>query len=172
MLNQTNKMLHRFTVLLILFGMSHALMAGDYAVQADYLYKFTRYVKWPGGGSLQICVVGANPFGKLLNQAVANKRIKGRKLVARHLPGDTGVNACNILFISAELGNTKVSAIIKGAGPGVLTVSDRAGFIRQGGMVSFYREGKHIRFVISNTAAKKAGLQLSAQLLKLARKVL
>ena len=41
----------------------------EYAVKAAYLTKFGIYVEWPGlapGAPLNLCIAGADPFGKAL----------------------------------------------------------------------------------------------------------
>ena len=55
------------------------------AVKAAFLPKFARYVEWPAGVAarrraqpFQLCVIGRDPFGRLLDQAAAAELIDGR----------------------------------------------------------------------------------------------
>ena len=160
-----------FTAFLLFFfvGMSHA---SSYSVKADYLYQFADYVSWSkASGNITICVVGPDPFGKALDNAIAGKKAKGRKLEARRLGASAGTGGCEIVFVSASLSGGDAAAVVGRTGSGVLTVSDKSGFIKQGGMIEFINEKDRVRFNISNSAAKKAGVKLSAQLLKLAKTV-
>jgi hypothetical protein len=44
-------------------------------------------------------------------------------------------------------------------------------FVNRGGMIQFVREGKKVRFEVNLTAAQRAGLTLSSELLKVATAV-
>jgi hypothetical protein len=61
-----------------------------------------------------------------------------------------------------------VAAVQKSA---VLTVSDLPGFTGNGGMIQFMLRENKVRFEVNLTAAEKAGLTLSSQLLKVATDV-
>jgi hypothetical protein len=51
----------------------------------------------------------------------------------------------------------------------VLTIGDTEGYAEQGVMVNFYLEDNMVRIEINIDAARRAGLNISSQLLKLAR---
>jgi hypothetical protein len=56
-------------------------------------------------------------------------------------------------------------------GSPVLTVRDLPSFVSNGGMIQFILQDNKVRFEVNLTAAEKAGLTLSSQLLKLATAV-
>jgi hypothetical protein len=64
-----------------------------------------------------------------------------------------------------------IDGLLAGVEPGVLTVSDRSGFLRDGGMIGFVIENRRVRFDINQAAAVRAGLSLSSKLLSVARSV-
>ena len=73
-----------------------------------------------------------------------------------------------MLFISASR-TAQLKTILETLGTsGILTVSDMTGFTRRGGMIQFILDGDRVRFEINLAATKRAGLNLSSQLLKLA----
>jgi len=75
---------------------------------------------------------------------------------------------CRILFVSsAETGllERMIEAVSK---QGVLTVSDMPQFVNRGGMIQFVTDDKRVRFEVNLTAAQRAGLTLSSELLKVA----
>ena len=51
----------------------------EYSIKAGYLYNFSKYVQWPEGTfptpetPFVICIVGEDPFGGRLDQAIAGK---------------------------------------------------------------------------------------------------
>ena len=50
-------------------------------------------------------------------------------------------------------------------------MSDIKNFARDGGMIQFVNQGKHIRFYMNRRAAIKANVRISANLLYIARKL-
>ena len=50
----------------------------------------------------------------------------------------------------------------------ILTVGDSEGFCEAGGVINLVRKERHVQFQINSDAARRAGLKISSQLLKLA----
>ena len=55
--------------------------------------------------------------------------------------------------------------------PGLLTVSDSANFLHEGGIIALFAEGNRLRFRISLGNARHANLRISSSLLQLASSV-
>jgi uncharacterized protein DUF4154 len=147
----------------------------EYAVKAAFLVKFADYVDWPadhhpGTGPIVIAVLGADPFGSLLDEMLAKKEVRGRKVVARRFNTvEDALPHASILFISSSerLDLTRILRALDGRP--VLTVGDMDHFASRGGIVGLRVQGKTVRFDINVEEAEKAGLKMSSQLLKLAR---
>ena len=145
----------------------------DYQVKAAYLYNFGRFVEWPvsaagKGEFFTVCVLGKDPFGPVLDKALAGETIGGKSVVARRISTPQESGNCQVLFLSStEEGRLDkiIEAIDKEA---VLTVSDMPQFSEHGGMVQFVLEGKRVRFEVNLTAAQNAGLTLRSELLRVA----
>jgi hypothetical protein len=143
-------------------------------VKAVFLYNFAKFVEWPSvpaeaGQPFTICVVGEDPFGDTLDQAILGKSINGRALMARRVRRAGDARTCQIAFISASEGK-RLRAILDGLnGASVLTVGETEGFAEQGGVINFRLEEDRVRFEINVDAAQRAGLKMSAKLLGLAR---
>lgn len=167
-----------FTVLLctlLFFPYSHAQKARptDYQVKAVYLINFARFVAWPDKPGMQqdsftICVLGPDPFGRTLDTVLAGEKIAGRSAVAKRISTPQESFDCRILFVnSTDTGLT--ARIVEAANKqGVLTVSDMQHFANRGGMIQFVTDDKRVRFEVNLTAAQRAGLTLSSELLKVA----
>ncbi len=137
----------------------------EYDLKAAFLYKFVQFVKWPGGGSGIIGILGDDPFGGKLEKA-----LQGRLSIKRsRKPED--LKTCQIVFVAkSERGNA--SGIIASLGDAkVLTVGESEGFAKQGGVIGILMDGDQPRLEINTAAARRAGLIISAQLLKLASRV-
>jgi len=150
----------------------------EYQVKAAYLTNLGRFVsQWSGGSgssadeTFNICVLGRDPFGPDLDRAVKGEKIGGSALAAKRITGLQEASGCRILFISsaddAQIGSILASL---GATP-VLTVSDIPDFAKRGGMIQFILDGNHVRFEINIAAARRSGLTLSSELLKIARAI-
>jgi len=166
------------TVIFSLLPVLAACAAGaqalsEYQVKAAFLLNFTKFIEWPAesfastDSPLNICILGDDPFGKTLDQLVEGETVNGRKLTVQRLRGVPPPKSCQVLFISKS--EEAVSSILPDLGPGVLTVSDRDGFLREGGMICLVIEGRHVRFDINQRAAARASLTLSARMLNVAR---
>ena len=147
----------------------------EYAVKAAFLLKFADYVDWPadqrrGASPFVVAVLGTDPFGEQLDEMLARKELRGRKLIARRFSRiEDAAEEANILFISSSE-RTDLPRILRVLdGRPILTVGDMDHFASRGGIVGFRLQGNTVRFDINLQEAEKAGLKLSSQLLKLAR---
>lgn len=143
-------------------------------VEAVYLYNFAKFVTWPAATKsdvLNVCILGKDPFGNTLDQIVAGEAIDGRRLAVRRLADEHSVQPCAILFIgeseSSHL-DRDLSAVSRLP---ILTVSDIPSFIRNGGTIQFVLQENRVRFEVNLNAARKCGIVLSSQLLKVATRV-
>ncbi len=145
---------------------------GEYQVKAAFLYNFINFVEWPpesfGDQSLNICIVGEDPFGAALN-AMRNESVRGKRLIIRHSRISDELKGCNIVFIPASEKRHVASILKHIGGANVLTVSDMEETVRQGVIIGFFIEDNKVRFAINNDTARRAGLKISARLLHLAK---
>jgi hypothetical protein len=149
----------------------------EYEVKAAFLYNFAKFVEWPPeaidktGESFVIGILGRDPFAKEWKDQLDGKVVQDRKLVFRRLSSPAEAAGCRVVFISDSEAGEVSDILAKLEGPPVLTVSDVGRFIQRGGMVGFSVEQNKVRFSVNVTAAEKAGLKISSQLLKLAKTV-
>ena len=167
-----------FFVLGLLSTLSTAVQAqasNEYQVKAAFLYNFAKFVDWPaeafGGsnGTLVIGVVGDDPFGGALDQAINGKSIGGRPLAVRRLRWGQDLRSCHILFISSSERKRLPQIIQSLRGASVLTVGDMGQFNQQGGIINFILEASKVRFEINSRGADQARLRISSKLLALAK---
>ncbi len=147
----------------------------EFQVKAAYLFNFGKFVRWPAGagqGSLEICVLGKNPLGSVLEVTVKGESIDGKQVHSRAISNPQEASRCNILYVSdSEEG--RLPAILPTAKHGgILTVSDIPHFVERGGMIEFVNQQDRIRFAINTDTIEDAGLSVSSELLKVAAKVI
>ena len=149
----------------------------EYQVKAAFLYNFVKFVEWPGAVSTSIYdpivigVLGTDPFGPVLDQTFAYKRVGGRRFELRRYRTVEELELCQVLFVSSALKRDWSKVLGAVGGTPVMTVSDGDGFVKSGGIIELLLENNKIRFDINLNEARVSKLKISAQLLQLARKV-
>lgn len=151
----------------------------EYNIKAAFLYNFAKFVEWPAkrpahrlwtvDDPLCICVVGEDPFGRVLEDTIQGKNIGSHKVVIERLKQGRDMNSCQIAFISSSEKNHLRSILESLKGGGVLTVGDTEGFAQAGVAINFILEENKVHFEINVDAADRAGLKISSKLLSLAR---
>ncbi len=156
---------------------SDAQGTDEYGVKAACLKFFCHYVDWPnnavpGDDKMYVVgVLGPDPFGDHLDK-LGQQTVKGKKIVVRQFKAIEDYKPCHILFIvagaDADGRLTKALATTKKAP--VLLVGDMEGFAQRGSVVNFFIDDQStVKFEINTDAAKRAGLTISSQLLRVAR---
>jgi hypothetical protein len=146
----------------------------EFDVKAAYLYNFAKFVQWPTDAgrrearTFNVCVLGEDPFGAVLDRVVAGGSINGRTVVARRLASTQDVRTCHILFLGGMDERRAVETLDALGRADVLTVSDLPEFTRRGGMIQFVVQGARVRFEVNLDRARDAGLMLSSELLRVA----
>jgi len=161
--------------LLLFPGIYRAQSPAEYQLKAAHLMNFPKFIEWPStifefpGSPIVICILGDDPFGRDLDQLVAGESVNGRKITVQRIQRAPAPKSCQVLFFGKKVRD--VPAILSNLGPGVLTVSDRDGFLAEGGMIALVIEDQHVRFDVNQAAAVKASVIINAKMLKVARSV-
>lgn len=145
----------------------------DLAVKAAFLPRFARYVTWPpsapahGNGPIVLCIIGDDPFGSLLNEAVASQQVDGRRFIVKRLSSTAGATDCALAFVDGSRAAQTLSAL---AHQPILTVTDARSSAERG-IIHFAIVDGRVRFFIDNAQAQARGLTISSRLLALAIQV-
>jgi len=159
---------------LFIAGAARGQESLEIAVKAAYLYKFAPFVGWPAaalGGPADpfaICVVGADPFGAVLDRAVAGQQVAGRPIVVRRFAQAARAQPCQIAYLGVARGQSGKEALRVLRGAPVLTVTDASA---ARGMIDLVISEGRVRFRIDDAAAADSGLTISSKLLSLALSV-
>jgi hypothetical protein len=160
-------------------GPVYAEVSKEYQIKAVLLFNLTRFVDWPDSAfagpdaPLVIGIVGRDPFGQALDEAVQGEKVNGRRIVIERFPNPRSVGPCQILFIS-DKERGRVSSILANlkARP-VLTVSEIPGFATSiGGMIRLYTSNENkVRLQVNLAQVQAENLKLSSKLLQVAEVV-
>jgi len=168
-------------VLIALFA-TLSLSAGDvqlseYAAKAAFISKFLGYVKWPESAfaeptsPLRIAVLGDDPFGKPLDDLFADKRYGAHPIEIVRFERIVDIETCHVLFVPVDESDGLEKVLERIQRKPVLLIGEHKGFAASGGCINFVLEDKKIRFEINTDATRRASLEISSQLLKLAKVV-
>jgi len=142
----------------------------EYQVKAGFLFNFAKFVDWPPhkfnepDSPLIIGIVGDDPFGGLLEEAVQDKTINDRSVMVQHIATMEELRKCHIIFVCRSESDRLGPILAEVRGDNVLTVGETDKFISKGGMINFVMVGDKVRFQINDSAARRAGLKISSQL--------
>lgn len=155
-------------------AVSVADTVSEYTIKAAFIYNFARFTEWSGNSDeIKVCVYGKDPFGSSID-SLDGKIVKDKpiKIVRTQLIED--VKSCHIVFLNVIPPERRLFEralkIINGAN--VLTISDAANVVDFGVMIGMTIDNDKVAFEVNHTAAKAADLEISAKLLRLAKKTL
>jgi len=141
-------------------------------VQAVFLYNFSRFVEWPvqafatPGDPFVIGILGSDPFGARLDEAVRNEQINGHPLTVRRFRSVAEVENCQILFVDRSEVSRLAQILAALDHRSTLTVSQADGAAQRGVMIQFAMENNRIRLRINVESARASGLTISSKLLR------
>lgn len=147
----------------------------EHAVKAAYLSKFAPFVEWPpaafasASSAFQLCILGQDPFGGSLDQAVSSQRIDGRPVTVQRLARVDVTSGCHILYLGASRSQTADEALRAVRGSPILTVGDNGR--ARGAIIQFVVKDNRVRFEIDAEAAAANHVTISSKLLRLATSV-
>jgi len=159
------------TLLLGSAALAQELSEAD--IKAGCCYNFMKFVDWPAQAlapnspTITIGYLGENAVAASL-RTLNGKSVKGKTIVVRPVANPRDAAGCQMVFVSAT--DTRARQVLDALrNTSVLTVGETPNFLQSGGIINLTREGSKIRFEINPDAATRAQLNISSQLLRLAR---
>jgi hypothetical protein len=148
----------------------------DDEVKAAYIYHFATFAVWPTvepeASEFLIAVMGANEVAAELERFSPGQQIGGRPLrIARVMtPEDLdALDHLEVLFIGDQHNGTLEQLVRSVEDRSVLVVTDAPDALDYGSMINFELVDNRLRFEVSLTAVRRAGLDLSSRLLSAAK---
>ncbi|HMA50586.1 MAG TPA: YfiR family protein, partial [Magnetospirillaceae bacterium] len=115
-----------------------------------------------------VCVAGRDPFGALLDRAIAGQSFGGRAETVRRLRDTAEAAGCQILYVASSDPLTLRQTADAVRGRPVLIVTDGVQEADARGMINFLVIDDRVRFTIDDDTAAASGLDISSKLLSLA----
>lgn len=151
-------------------------------LMAAFIYNFALFTQWPEtdtpdakGAPFALCIAGEDALVESISR-LKGKIIKGRPLVIQSFKDAQNATPvskkCQLLYVARSEKKNLFNLLKTVRGQSVMTLSELPQFADTGGVVELYRENGRIRFMINLTVARKVGLEISPNLLKLATSVI
>lgn len=144
----------------------------EYQVKAVFVFNFSRFVEWPPQAftapnqPFVICILGDDPFGGRLDEAVRGEQINQHPLLVRRFRHIAEAENCQILYIDRSEREQLHQILAALDHRSTLTVSELNDAAERGGMIQFTTEENRIRLRINVDSARAAGLTISSKLLR------
>ena len=144
----------------------------EYTAKSVLALNLARYSEWPpdvfkdNGSSINLCVLGDD----VVQQAFAlidKKQIGDKTLSVRDIKDDKHLDHCQLLYASEDAAGS-IRLLEESQKQHILTIGETEDFLAHGGMVYLELTDARINLHVNISATQKAGLQISARVLKLA----
>lgn len=144
-------------------------------VEAAFLYRFAGFVKWPpqalASPVFTVAILNDDAVAGDLERMLAQNELEGRRAQVRRISSIEQLGDAQILYIGESDARTLKRWLARMAGRPVLVVTRQPDGLDDGSTINFLVIDRHVRFEISLTAARRAGLNISAELLSVATHV-
>jgi len=158
-------------VLLLGFAINCSGQATDYKVHANIIYRFTKYIEWPGNkraGDFVIGIVGDSPLYEELSGLTANKSVGDQRIVIKKLAAGGATYNCSILFISHDESRSLKRIVFLTADTPVLLITEENGLAKKGSCINFIIVDDRIKLEINKNNILSRNMNVASELLKLA----
>lgn len=144
----------------------------EYQLKAAYVQNFATFTIWPAeiGNTLTLCIYGPDPFGAAVD-ALEGANINGRSFRVRRINTVDQIRGCAIVYVATETIENLPRVIDETQGEPVLIIADTPAAALGGAGINMVLEEGKIGFEINLVSLRENGLDISFQLLRLARKV-
>jgi hypothetical protein len=163
----------RFLPLLFALMAGPALAQGialaEQKIKVGMLYNFLKYTDWPAvdaSAPMVVCLFGGDPFDGNL-QPMEGRSVNLRVIQVRGMDDPAAAaSQCHLIVVDAQSGNWPALHTALHGKP-VMTVSDDAQFIEQGGMIQFGHQGNRITVSLNKDTVEASHLRIEPRLLNL-----
>lgn len=163
-----------FALVLLNTFSGHAQQPADYAIQANIIYRFTKYIDWPDNkktGDFIIGIVGDSPLTDELKSFIANKTVGSQKIVVKNYPSSAEAYPCQILFVSEDESGSLKRIASRTSGSSLLLISESEGLAQKGSCINFVVVADHLKLEINKTNIEGRNLNIASELLQLGKLV-
>lgn len=142
----------------------------EMSIKSAFVLRFPDFVQWPQARHLQrpltLCLSPSHPFGSNLQASVPRQR-SGAAIVVRELRDGESLRTCDVIYVATA----ELALLDEASDLPILTIGDHPQFCKRGGIINLLVIGGRVRFEIDLARARRSGLKMDSQLLRLASRV-
>ncbi|MCS3799672.1 YfiR family protein [Niastella sp. OAS944] len=158
-------------VTILLFSHLYEAWAQNaYAVHANIIYHFTKYINWPDDrktGEFVIGVVGDTPLYDELKNFTSKRSAAGQPIVVKRFSTNASLYNCHILFVADESSSNIKRIAATTANTPTLLVTESEGLSRKGACINFVLVDDRLKLEINKTNIESRSLDIASELLSL-----
>ncbi len=144
--------------------------APESAVRAALVFNFIKFTEWPAEATdnvhLHVCIASSDPELIAALEGLNARQVHGKAVLIVSFRQQAD---CDVIYVDSRQRWNSITEKPRQAH--ALTIGSHAGFVADGGMIEIVLQQGGSRFDINLGEAKRAGLRLYPQLLKLARRI-
>lgn len=145
------------------------------SLKAAFLFNFMQFVSFPGSlpPRLQLCTLaGSAPLPNLAEISGGARTVRGVAIEVQEQVAPRDVLRCHLVYVDHAVRAQLGSVVDTVGNRAVVIVTDFPGGVPLGATIAMVlREDGRMGFDVNRSAARNQGLELSAQLLRLARRI-
>lgn len=158
--------------MVLLLGLSLPAMAQfeERALKAAYLYNFIQFTQWPvpPEDPFRLCVLGRTPLDGELALLSGKPVLGERRISVRHVGMGDALEACHALYVDESQRGLVEEVLRRLDKAPVLTITDGDGLADRGLMIEIRKRELKLGFDVNLKVARRAQLNFSARMLKMA----
>lgn len=140
-------------------------------IKTGFVYNFIKFINVPTtNNEIKLCIVKNGSQGYPFHQ-LNGKKIKSKIIKVSYVNSASQLNQCDIAFLSSTSNQSSQVFASSGSKRKVVTISDKANFVNAGGIIGLKTRGKKVHFEVNNSLAKKNGIFISSEMLRIASNV-
>ena len=147
-----------------------------YKVEAAFLRNFAHYVTWPAeafgdaGSPWRICVLGNDPFGRVLEATLKGRTEQGRSFQVFRADSLDALPACQIIYVAFADPGRRRAILRQLRDKPVLTVGEASEFLQEGGIIRL-QQRETVQMSVNLDHAREAELTIQTRMLEVAFEV-
>ena len=162
----------RHVALALLLGLAGPAVAqsDERALKAAYLYNFLQFTQWPVPPEepFRLCVLGRTPLDQELERLAGRPVLGERHISVRRVEAHDALAECHALYVDDSQRGQVDQVLRRLDDAPVLTITDGDGLADRGLMIEIRRRDLKLGFDVNLAVARRARLNFSARMLKMA----
>lgn len=161
------------TFLLLFLVYSSAQAQSNAKMQSVFMYNFTRLIAWPTeyqNGDFVIAVYGNSPIVSEIQEMANTKKAGNQNIVSKVFNSTDDISKCHIIFIPSNQSRriSEIVTALQEKNINALIITETRNAISNGAVINFTIVDDRQRFEMSQTNARKMGLNPGGEITRLA----